>query len=240
MSAGYEKYNNLDKIMRRLQIAKEDKLEEKRFVLSGNPELQRRLRKISETVTELKKDYPEIVSLNLFGSMVKGYANQNSDIDGYINIDSDLIPDDRTSWTAYTALTGKLAKNLNIQDKRISIPIKTISKAEISVWVKGMIYPSQAYPLLELFFLSVGNDSDNSGPKPRYILSINKYRKIVFDELEKMGPEKEVFWRRLISEIFEFENSGISEELKEQRRILYPWTIEEGKKYFLKDTNQEN
>lgn len=63
----------------------------KRFVLSKEQFSRERLNAVKEEVDELQRKYPEVLSLCLFGSMVKGTAHEGSDIDGYLYIDSALI-----------------------------------------------------------------------------------------------------------------------------------------------------
>lgn len=227
MSAEYQKYENLDKLDRKKQIAEDGSLEKNRFLLSNNPELQKRLKKLQEAVAELKKDFPEIVSLNLFGSMVKGYANETSDIDGYLMVDGTLIP--HTSEDTYSHLIfEKISDKLQIPEKQIHIATYMTSENEIREYAKSSAYNTF---LQKLFFLSIGSDIDEFGRKTP---SIVKYRKFVFGELEEMGATGERLWEELMLSLYEFENNGFPKELQEKRSRLYPWTIEEGKKYFLK------
>lgn len=65
---------------------------EKRFKLSGEPFAKERLAKVKTTVDVLKREHPEILSFCLFGSMVKGKAKPESDIDGYLFVDADSVP----------------------------------------------------------------------------------------------------------------------------------------------------
>ncbi len=70
---------------RRAKVA--DRLEDKRFILSLDAESEKRLATLQEVVADLKKKYPEIIGLSLYGSLVKGYADRTSDIDGYLLYD---------------------------------------------------------------------------------------------------------------------------------------------------------
>lgn len=63
----------------------------KRFVLSQNETLRSRLDIVKQEVEKLKEKYPEVLSLCLFGSMVKGTAHEGSDIDGELFIDTSVI-----------------------------------------------------------------------------------------------------------------------------------------------------
>ena len=85
----YKIYEGKPKEDRKAIAADTDRLEKKRFVLSGNPEIKKRLSILREAVKELKLEYPEIISFLLFGSCTKGYASPESDIDGYLLVDKD-------------------------------------------------------------------------------------------------------------------------------------------------------
>lgn len=60
----------------------------KRFVLSKEDFSNERLTAVKEEVEEIKEKYPEVLSLCMFGSMVKGTAHEGSDVDAYLYIDS--------------------------------------------------------------------------------------------------------------------------------------------------------
>jgi predicted nucleotidyltransferase len=63
---------------------------EKRFVLSTEEFSRERLNAVKNEVVEMQQKYPEVLSLCMYGSMVKGTAHEGSDIDGYLFIDSEL------------------------------------------------------------------------------------------------------------------------------------------------------
>jgi len=67
----------------------------KRFVLSKEDFSKERLTAIKTVVEEIKEKYPEILSLCMFGSMVKGTAHEGSDIDAYLYIDSEKASERR-------------------------------------------------------------------------------------------------------------------------------------------------
>ena len=64
---------------------------DKRFVLSKEAFSVQRLDAVKQEVDRLKEKYPEVLSLCLFGSMVKGTAHEGSDIDGELFIDTSII-----------------------------------------------------------------------------------------------------------------------------------------------------
>jgi predicted nucleotidyltransferase len=63
---------------------------EKRFVLSTEEFSRERLNAVKNEVVEMQQKYPEVLSLCMYGSMVKGTAHEGTDIDGYLFIDSEL------------------------------------------------------------------------------------------------------------------------------------------------------
>ncbi|MBM4177364.1 nucleotidyltransferase domain-containing protein, partial [Candidatus Gribaldobacteria bacterium] len=64
---------------------------EKRFKLSREPFAKERIKAIKDSVKKLQGEYPEVLSLCLFGSMVKGNIKKTSDIDGYLFVDVDMV-----------------------------------------------------------------------------------------------------------------------------------------------------
>lgn len=65
---------------------------EKRFSLQRQEVFaENRINALSESVKELQQEYPEIISLTFFGSLSKGQSKIESDIDGALYIDADLV-----------------------------------------------------------------------------------------------------------------------------------------------------
>jgi hypothetical protein len=60
-----------------------------RFNVGSNQEIRTRIDLVQETIREMQKERPEIVSFAMFGSMVKGYATSESDIDGKLIVNCD-------------------------------------------------------------------------------------------------------------------------------------------------------
>lgn len=87
----------------------------KRFVLSQEEFLRQRLQVIKSEIDEIQKEHPEVLSLCLFGSMVKGTAHEGSDIDGFLYIDSEMI-----------------AKNENTPKEQIIKPSTTSDQAYLT------------------------------------------------------------------------------------------------------------
>lgn len=65
---------------------------QKRFRINAESFARERLKGLRESFSEIQKEYPEVVSLALFGSMTKGKAREESDIDGWIFVDASRVP----------------------------------------------------------------------------------------------------------------------------------------------------
>ncbi|MFA5987427.1 MAG: nucleotidyltransferase domain-containing protein [Candidatus Paceibacterota bacterium] len=64
---------------------------EKRFQLQNEGFAKDRVEALHQSVYELKREHPEIISLTLFGSLVRGKSRTESDIDGVMYVDTDYI-----------------------------------------------------------------------------------------------------------------------------------------------------
>lgn len=107
---------------------------DKRFVLSKEEFSKQRLDAVKQEVDALRQKYPEVLSLCLFGSMVKGTAHEGSDIDGYLFIDTSVIAEqedvaeeqilDEETYLGHTYLTDEIAKKY-VLELRSGIQEKT-------------------------------------------------------------------------------------------------------------------
>jgi len=105
-----------------------------RFVLSREDFLKERLQVIKSELVEIQRKHPEVLSLCLFGSMVKGTAHQGSDIDGFLYVDSETVAQNENSSeggvveydkeTNQTYLTEKIG-NKYLTELREGIKSKT-------------------------------------------------------------------------------------------------------------------
>lgn len=69
-------------------------IESKRFPLSRSPLSQERLAAVRHAYEHVHHEHPEVLSLTLFGSLVKGATKETSDIDANIYIDADRVAQD--------------------------------------------------------------------------------------------------------------------------------------------------
>lgn len=236
-----EKYNSKPKDERRKEAP--EALETKRFKISSNPELRERLRNLRKVIEKVQTNHPEVISVGLFGSMVKGYATEESDIDIYVNIDTDVwkrtVGEDKEYYQIpnlhkiyKTILQRELKDQLGLSDEQINdITVNFMNKSEI----RDASSKGQASHVWRIFLMSVGSNMAD-------------YRREVFDGIDyyaRNNPEfgnpneeelteiRNYEWRKLIENLFELENSGLKDSLVEKRKKLYPWTYDAGKNYFL-------
>jgi len=110
--------------------------ERKRFLLSSHPELKKRLALLQKVVRDFQKQYPEFISLGLYGSLIKGYATPESDIDADIFIDQE-IAEQRETEPRYRPFRldefrERLRQELSLsEEKTRDVYVREISKKEI-------------------------------------------------------------------------------------------------------------
>lgn len=66
----------------------------KRFSLSSEESAKEKIRAVQSTIEEMKREYPEVIGVSLFGSLVKGTATLESDIDALLLVNPDAIAPD--------------------------------------------------------------------------------------------------------------------------------------------------
>lgn len=156
----------------------------------------------------------------MYGSLTKGYGTPDSDIDGVIFLDSELEYEHhgRDSFPFFQ-FYEQLQEKLSLNKDKINIDFFWLSKRRIKEDIKN--HDINQYK--RIFYLSIG------GRK------INEYRKLFLDELEVLGKQGESLWRRLCLELCQWEWGTYDKKTAEKRKNLYPWTIAEAKKYFLRE-----
>ncbi len=221
----YEVYEGKNKQERKGESIKQKSFDSKRFVLSENPEMRKRLKILSGAIDKFKEEHPEVISLSLFGSFTKGYAVEDSDIDGCLNVDdSKMRHENREKWhysefmgpTGFIKFLKDQFKEKGIDmDGKISIEPNYISEDYIEKTI-GMGGDN-----FKLFLMQVSNGA-------------KKYRRAIFDTLRSLGGERgETAWRRIMDFLCDWENNGLPPEVIQQKRKLYPDTLDAGEKKFL-------
>ena len=227
----YEQYIGKSKEDRRELISGNPALERKRFFLSRNPEIKKRIAGLKEVLKDAKERFPEIIGFSVYGSLIKGYAEKSSDIDLKVFFDRNKLSQEINEDIDRDGLVwilNKLAKTLSLGPKQITnVNRDTISKDEIKNDCQNLLeyydpifIESISHRLTSLFFLSIGTE-------------LQEYRRVCLETLSAGGEKGEMIWKKLMEMLHEFENKGFSPELKEKRLKLYPKTLAEGKKYFL-------
>lgn len=230
----YEKLSLLSKKERRNVF---DEIKDKRFLFSRNPEIKKRIMLLHKTVKELKKEYPELISFNLFGSLSKGYAIEESDIDGVFFIDEDIahkgdiviakeingeivnIPSDRYLNLFKQAIKEKLRLD-DSHTKGIDIAYVSLHGIKKDLTSKQSLLFLPAY-FISLFFLSLGGRD------------IVKYRREVFDILESQGKKGEEKWAVIMRNLAEFERGWKDAQIYD--KSFYPLDMKKARKIFLNE-----
>lgn len=95
------------------------KTSDKRFSLNKEDFARKRMAIIQKKVKEMKEGHPEVLSLCLFGSMVKGKARPESDIDGFLFVETEEADDFAQPTNLKNSEEERLAKSIekNYQDE---------------------------------------------------------------------------------------------------------------------------
>ena len=222
-----ERWPNPEKEMRRKKFGDSVDLEQKRFLLPTNPEAKALLDKLREAVNFLKENHQEVIGFSLHGSLVKGYATEKSDIDGYLLIDSDKAerPIDAEDKEKYpfgweVVLPGLLENELK---QIISMPEKTkdIVALNFNNETLEKDYEMRDFSRLYIPFL------------PTIGLGGREYREFILNKLENMGKSGEALWETITNKLWEDENIDFGKEIADKRYELYPKSIKEARNYFV-------
>lgn len=231
----YKELEGISKKERKETILKTGLLDKKRFTL--NPEHKETVKAFHRAIKELSNNYPEIISVGLVGSATKGYANQVSDVDYFVFIDKEksIQKLDPTELLKKQEIINRLLKTKyekifkeNLAEKS-NLPIEKLHLIEVMPLNENLIknwiaqHNSFYYELSLLFTLQMGSRN------------IEQYRKIVFDELEKLSDEGENIWQNIMTTCLLAERGIFLGEhgTLEIYTNLYPQTIKEARKVFL-------
>ncbi|MBP7006087.1 nucleotidyltransferase domain-containing protein [Patescibacteria group bacterium] len=81
----------MEGIPKQRQIPTKEDLGPKRFEVQPDRFVHERLDAVQSGVEEIKGGDPSVLGLTLYGSMVKGKAHEDSDIDGYLYLDAEQL-----------------------------------------------------------------------------------------------------------------------------------------------------
>lgn len=212
-------------------IAESGEIDRRRFLLSADPETREKLLRFKDIAKTVHQRYPEMIGVTIFGSQVKGYANNRSDLDAYFIIDKDIrseiippeateLKTERRTYDLETEIIDLLkAVHLGL-GLGSGIGIRSISDEKITEFCQKGILDENTRVIMHLFHLGIGT-------------GIYERREQILSNLENLGENGERIWGHLMENLFRWENEGFDETLQEKRRTLYPRTLSEGRAYFL-------
>lgn len=224
---------------RRRMVSESGEIDFRRFLLSSDLEIRKKLHDLRDAVESLHERFPEMIGCTFFGSQTKGYAQKRSDIDAYLLVDEDTVSDKIRTQAHDLSINQELMKERRLDELHeeivkslhkiglnlglgSGIGIRSISWKKIEQFCQGDILDENNLAVMHLFHMGVG---DNIYPRREQIIST----------LENMGDAGERLWTILMEKLFEWENKFFDETLKKKRRELYPKTLSEGREYFLRN-----
>ena len=256
----------LDKNQRASIVAGTGLWSEKRHVASPDTGIQEELFAFGEKIRALCTMYPELIGAGLFGSQVKGYATSESDKDMVIWIDyaeavksfdwnnprpEDIVTKEeiariRSEMMHGGAVSGNFGQEVKCEvleqkyrilihralglsgDSRKQIIADILDRDRILNALRSVSSIANTYYIKHAFFLAIGE-------------GIYEYRKLILDELASQGQLGEDKWKSVVHELEDFEDpSGTISETTHSREHLYPQTIAEARKYFLRGAKEAN
>lgn len=244
----------------------QQKLEVKRFVLSPEKFAKERIKKLREAFNELKEQFPEVISMNLYGSMSKGYAEPESDADTIIFIDKESLSEELDEDCLENSLKQQIKEvfKQKIADKfglaedvinNYTISVDFLSTEEIN---RDIDYLSEKYKhnMPESYF-DQGQECFAAGARLATMfigVSIgdnSKYRSYLLNKLKKMGEIGEKIWHTTITYTRRLERTNLKKRKKDEKlnefrerrdsqySNLYPETIDEAiERYNIKEVSE--
>lgn len=223
----HQAYEGLPKQERRDIASHEPMLPKKRFLLSSSPEAKERLASLRRHVSDLMEIYPEFVGVGVFGSLLKGYASGDSDVDAYVFTDTRRLS---RKERADRRLAGTHSSGEQVKDElelllqldgygsslgSISLDDKYMHGAEHG---RGDLFEEAM-----LFLPSIGKDI------PYYRRETIRYM------LRTREPLGDIMWKGMMDLLWEYENAHLSKEVQMARRSLYLFSLSEAAKYYSVD-----
>ncbi len=245
----YESIQDKPKLERRKSVVEAGLIDERRFLLPPDPIIRERLRALRNVVEIFKSEHPEVVSFGLFGSNTKGYATRESDPDGALYVDlresiaqyqknhhresiKEMMNEIRNELTVKFKIL--LLQETTLKPKQIKkdLVVRFVDERSTRATLRAEKMDDSAIKdLFALFLLQVGS-------------GIERYRRVVFDELEQQGALGEEKWHIISHRLAEFENTtfgdnGATERTTARREHLYPQNLKDARRVFLKEKKDE-
>ncbi len=219
----YQTYEDLPKQERRDIASREPMLSEKRFLLSSSPEAKERLASLRRHVNDLMEIYPELVGVGVFGSLLKGYASADSDIDAYVFTDARRL--------SHTQRADRRLASISPPGKQIGSELEVLLELDGYGSSLGNIRldethihgePGGRVDLFEeamLFLPSIGK-------------GLLRYRQETIRYMLVKGERGSTMWRAMMGELWRYENAYLPEELQEARKSLYLFSLSDAARHY--------
>lgn len=214
----HQVYEDLPKLDRYRVATHEPMLLEKRFLLSASPEARQRLVSLRRRTEELMEVYPEIVGVGVFGSLLKGYASPDSDVDGWVFTDIRRVSPKERAERRLLGIdpSGEyIRKNL-----------------EFLLRLDGYDSSLGNVRLDELFIH--GNDDGRFDFEDEAMLflpcigrDVGRYRQETIRYMLARGEYGQRLWEITMNMLWKYENAYLSEEVQMARRKLYQFSLKE-------------
>ncbi|MBP9816482.1 MAG: nucleotidyltransferase domain-containing protein [Candidatus Pacebacteria bacterium] len=178
--------------------------------------MRERLANFRRVFENLQKEHPELIGVTLYGSQTKGYADENSDIDGYVVMDFNVAKANHMSRSELSILVrSAMTQELGVSSSHLHLIPHMVTREGIS-----------NLKTHKLFHLGIGN-------------GLREYREALIRSLESRGTEGEEDWQRIVGDLILHENYTFSDGLTERRMELYPMTLKQARAYFLPERREE-
>lgn len=216
---------------RRVLAAARAGFAEKRFMPSSKEAFHDYVRMLRGAVKELQKSFPEVVTMTVFGSQMKGYESKDSDVDVYLIVDRDREKKDISNRIGEMCdVCADLFRRQNI--KNTDVHVSALSREKIHAIATSDYTP--IFVELVPYFLPALDPS-----------AIRNYRELIIQDFESLGDVAQDHWQKMCEALCRFENEGFPEELIIKRLVLYPRTLAQAReKYFsserMKRVQKEN
>jgi len=143
---------------------------EKRFQMPEDEELRERLKGVQHTVKDFQREYPEVLSFSMYGSMVKDTATLESDVDGTLFIDVTPTGDEEGDASALERVESgeylntfktDLQDRLGLSAEQVGkdVKLETISEEDVSTAAEKFVLSNELYKEERKFWESTKRDT---------------------------------------------------------------------------------
>jgi len=229
-------------------------LEQKRFHLQSDEVWKKRLHSAREAVLGSQRQHPEIVALNFYGSVTKGYATSESDMDALLFLDGKSVSDDERLLLERTGtlnLSEELKQDIqqSLGDKdnpELSFTVRILDQENVNditgKLLEGIKTKGSSGRDMDNFVPYFGHKCERLGEIFTGISvgsGLLEYRKAFLEKLSSAGEAGQALWKEIVKRIRQkerpigrpgFEDLAVRDNKYED---LYPQTLEQAMKYFV-------